>query len=228
MLQDLAYHLSVSTVTVQTLSGDIGLNLFLKMASSPTFLSNIISWAEASSGVPNHQVQYISRDHPANPMNRGALIIVKPSRKAPTHPRLVCIYKDEWTEVQWNTEAKTYAVGARVPQLDEYNTEGLDIQVLVNEELEKTSKEDSTSEAESEEELKEPGASINQQICLAPIDQTLRTSPIETKNDPSLSEATMTTQTTTSVSTAITSSQPATSSSTTTNTTTPQKLHDQL
>ena len=140
----------------------------------------------------------------------------------------MCIYKDEWTKVQWNTETKTYTTGARVLQLDEYDTEGSDVQVLVDEELEKTSKEDSISEAESEEELKEPGASINQQIHLALIDQTLKTSPIETKNDPFLSEATMTTQTTTSVSTAITSSQPATSSSTTTNTTTPQKLHDQL
>ena len=121
-------------------------------------------------------------------------------------------------------EAKTYAVGARVPQLDKYNTKGSDAQVLINEELEKTSEEDSTSKAESKEELKEPGASINQQIHLAPIDQTLKTSPIETKNDP----LTMTTQTTTSVSTAITSSQLATSSSTTTNTTTPQKLHNQL
>ena len=139
----------------------------------------------------------------------------------------MCVYKDEWTEVQWNAEAKTYAVGARVPQLDKYDTKGLDIQVLVDEELEKTSEEDSASEAESKEELKEPGASIDQQIHLAPIDQTLRTSPIETKNNPLLSEATMTTQTTTSISTAITSSQPATSSSTT-NTTTPQKLHNQL
>ena len=139
----------------------------------------------------------------------------------------MCVYKDEWTEVQWNTETKTYAVGARVPQLDEYDTKGSDVQVLVNEELEKTSKEDSTSEAESEEELKEPGTSINQQICLAPIDQTLRTSPVDIKNNPFLSGATMTTQTTTSVSTATTSSQPATSSSTT-NAATPQKLHDQL
>ena len=140
----------------------------------------------------------------------------------------MCIYKDEWTEVQWNAEAKTYTVGARVPQLDEYNTKGSDIQVLANEELEKTSGEDSASEAESKEELKEPGASIDQQICLAPINQTLKTSPIETENHPPLPEATMTTQTTTSASTAITSSQPTTSSTTTTNTTTPQKLHDQL
>ena len=197
------------------------------MASSSAFPSNIISWAEASSGVPNHQVHYIPRDHPANPTNQGVLIIVKPSGKAPTYPRLVCVYKDKWTEVQWNTETKTYAVGARVPQLDEYNTKGSDIQVLVDEELEKTSEEDSTSEAKSEEELKEPGTSINQQICLAPIDQTLRTSPMDIKNNPLLSETTMTTQTTTSISTAITSSQPATSSSTT-NTTTPQKLHGQL
>ena len=131
------------------------------MASSSMFPSNIISWAEASSGVPNHQVCYIPRDHPANPTNQGALIIVKPSRKAPTHPRLVCVYKDKWTEVQWNTEAKTYTVGARVPQLDEYDTEGSDVQVLVNKELEKTSEEDSTSEAKSKEELKEPGTSIN-------------------------------------------------------------------
>ena len=140
----------------------------------------------------------------------------------------MCIYKDEWTKVQWNAETKTYTVGARVLQLNEYNTEGSDIQVLVDKELEKTSKEDSASEAESEEELKEPEASINQQIHLTPIDLTLKTSPIETKNNPFLLGATMTTQTTTSISTAITSTQPATSSSTTTNTTTPQKLHDQL
>ena len=140
----------------------------------------------------------------------------------------MCIYKDEWTKVQWNAETKTYTAGVRVLQLDEYDTEGSDVQVLIDEELEKTSEEDTASEAESEEELKEPGASINQQICLTPIDQTLKTSPIETKNNPLLSEATMTTQTLTSVSTAITSSQPDTSSSTTTNTTTPQRLHDQL
>ena len=139
----------------------------------------------------------------------------------------MCVYKDEWSEVQWNTETKTYTVGARVPQLDEYNTEGSDIQVLIDKELEKTSEEDSASEAESEEELKEPGASINQQICLAPINQTLKTSPIETKNHPLLPETTMTTQTTTSINTAITSTQPTNSKSTTTMTT-PQKLHDQL
>ena len=74
----------------------------------------------------------------------------------------MCIYKDKWSKVQWNTETKTYAVGARVPQLDKYDTEGSDVQVLVDKELEKTSEEDSASEAESEEELKEPGASINQ------------------------------------------------------------------
>ena len=139
----------------------------------------------------------------------------------------MCIYKDEWSEVQWNTETKTYTVGARVPQLDEYNTEGSDIQVLVNEELEKTSEEDSTSEAESKEELKEPGTPVNQQIHLAPINPILKTSPIETKNHSLLSEATMTTQTTTSVSTAITSTQLTNDNSTTT-TTMPQRLHNQL
>ena len=138
----------------------------------------------------------------------------------------MCVYKDEWTEVQWNTETKTYSIGARVPQLDEYDTEGSDVQILADKELEKTSEEGSTSEAESEEELKEPGASINQQIWLAPIDQTLKTSPIETPNNFPLTM--MTTQTTTSVSMAVTSSQPTTNTSTTTNTTTPQKLHDQL
>ena len=56
----------------------------------------------------------------------------------------MCVYKDEWTEVQWNKETKTYTVGARIPQLVEYNTEGSDIQVLVDEELEKTSEEDNT------------------------------------------------------------------------------------
>ena len=63
----------------------------------------------------------------------------------------MCVYKDEWTEVQWNAEAKTYAIGARVPQLDKYDTDGSDVQVLVDKELEKTSEEDSASEAESEE-----------------------------------------------------------------------------
>ena len=62
-----------------------------------------------------------------------------------------------------------YAIGARVPQLDNYNTEWSNVQVLIDEELEKTSKEDSTSEAKSEEELKEPGPSIDQQIHLTPI-----------------------------------------------------------
>ena len=108
------------------------------MACSSNFALNIISWEEASIGVPNHQVCYIPRDHPANPTYQGALVIVKASRRVPTHPRLVCIYNNEWTEVHWNTEAKTYTLGARILQLDEYNTEGSGVQVLVNEELEKT------------------------------------------------------------------------------------------
>ena len=197
------------------------------MASSSNFASNIISWAEASIGVPNHWVCYIPRDHPANPTDRGALVIVKASGKAPTHPRLVCVYNNEWTEVHWNTEAKTYALGARIPQLDEYGTEGSSIQVLVDEELEKTSEEDSTSEAKSEEELKEPGPSIDQQICLTPIAQSLKASPTETKNSPFTSEIAMMTHTATYASTAITSSQPAPSSSSSSNTT-PQQLCDQL
>ena len=45
--------------------------------------------------------------------------------------------------VHWNAETKTYSLGARIPQLDEYNTEGSDIQVLVDKELEKTLEEDS-------------------------------------------------------------------------------------
>ena len=90
----------------------------------------------------------------------------------------MCIYNDEWTEVHWNVEAKTYALGARIPQLDKYNTEGSNIQVLVNKELEKTSKEDSASKAKSEEELKEPGPSIDQQIHLTPIAPSLKASPI--------------------------------------------------
>ena len=89
------------------------------------------------------------------------LIIVKASGKALTHPRLVCVYKDEWSEVHWKAETKIYTIGARIPQLDNYDTEGSDIQVLVDKKLEKTSEEDSTSEAESEEELKEPGPSID-------------------------------------------------------------------
>ena len=71
-----------------------------KTASSSNFASNSISWAEASIGVLNHQVRYILKDHPANLMNQGALVIVKASGKAPTHPRLVCIHNDEWTEVR--------------------------------------------------------------------------------------------------------------------------------
>ena len=139
------------------------------MASSSNFASNSISWAEASIGVPNHQVCYISKDHPANPMNQGALVIIKASRRAPTHPRLVCIYNDEWTEVHWNKETKTYSLRASIPQLDKYDTEGSDVQVLTDKELEKTSEEETASEAESEEELKEPGPSVNQQIHLTPI-----------------------------------------------------------
>ena len=197
------------------------------MASSLKFASNIISWAEAPIGVPNHQVHYIPRDHPANLTDQGALVIVKASGRAPTHPRLVCIYNDKWTEVYWNAKAKTYALGARIPQLDEYDTEGSDIQVLVDKELEKTSKEDSTSEAKSEKELKEPGPSINQQICLTPIAQSLKASLTDTKNSPFTSEAAMTTQTVTYASTAITSSQPTPSSSNN-NGTTPHQLCNQL
>ena len=197
------------------------------MASSSNFALNSISWAEASIGVPNHQVHYISRDHPANPTNWEAFVIVKASGRALTHPRLVCVHNDEWTEVHWNGETKTYSLGASIPQLDEYNTEGSDVQVLIDEELEKTSEEDTTSEAESEEELKEPGPSINQQISLTPIAQSLKASPTDNKNNPLISEASMTMHTATYAGTAITSSQPAMTSSSTSNTT-PQQLHDQL
>ena len=79
-------------------------------------------------------------------------------------------------------------VTVRIPQLDKYDTKGSDVQVLVDKELEKSSEEGSASEAESKEELKEPGTSINQQIRLAPIDQTLRTSPVDIKIIPSYQE----------------------------------------
>ena len=153
-------------------------------------------------------------------------MIVKASAKAPTHPRLVCVYNDKWTKVHWNAEAKTYTLGARIPQLDRYDTEGSNIQVLVNEELEKTFKKDSTSEAESEE-LKEPGPSIDQQICLTPIAQSLKASPTDNKSNPFTSEVSMITHTTTYASMAITSSQLA-PSSTSSNSTTPQQLCNQL
>ena len=104
-------------------------------------------------------------------------MIVKASGRAPTHPRLVCVHNDKWTEVHWNRETKTYSLGASIPQLDKYDTEGSDIQVLIDKELEKTSEEDTMSKAESEEELKEPGPSINQQIHLTPIAQSLKASP---------------------------------------------------
>ena len=97
------------------------------MASSLNFASNSISWAEASIGVPNHQVHYIAKDHPANPTNQGALVIVKASGRAPTHPRLVCVHNDKWTEVHWDKKTKTYSLGASIPQLDKYNTEGSDV-----------------------------------------------------------------------------------------------------
>ena len=137
----------------------------------------------------------------------------------PTHLRLVCVYNNEWIEVHWNAETRTYTLGAKIPQLDEYNTKGSDIQVLVDEELEKTSKEDSTSEAESEEELKEPGPSIDQQIHLTPIAPSLKASLTDTKSNPLTSQTAMTTHTATYASTAITSSEPAPSSSSNSNTT---------
>ena len=40
---------------------------------------------------------------------------------------------------------------------------------------------DSASEVESEEELKEPGSSIDQQIHLTPIAQSLKASPMDVK-----------------------------------------------
>ena len=127
-------------------------------------------------------------------------------------------------------EAKTYTLGARIPQLDKYDTEESDIQILVDEELEKTLEEDSTSEAKSEEELKEPGLSIDQQICLTLIAQSLKASPTDTKqpiNPFLIIEAIMMTHTATQASMAITSSQPAHSSSSS-NSTTPQQLCEQL
>ena len=44
----------------------------------------------------------------------------------------MCVYNNEWIEVHWDTETKTYTLEAEVPQLDEYNTEGSDVQVLVD------------------------------------------------------------------------------------------------
>ena len=132
----------------------------------------------------------------------------------------MCVYKDEWTEVHWDQETKEYSLGATIPQLDEYNTEGSDVQVLIDEEIEKSSGEDSASEAESEEEIKEPGPSIDQQICLTPIAWSLKASPTDNKSNPLTSETTMTTHTATYASTATASSQPA-QSSTSANSTTP-------
>ena len=140
------------------------------------------------------------------------------------------MYKDEWTEVHWNLESKEYSVGATIPQLDEYDPEGSDVQVLINKEIEKSLDKDSASEAESEEELKKPGPSINQQIHLTLIAQSLKASPTDTKQsaNPFLTpEAMMTTHNVTQASTAITSSQPAPSSSNS-NSTTPQQLCGQL
>ena len=93
----------------------------------------------------------------------------------------MCVYKDEWTEVHWNSETKAYSIGATVPQLDKYDTEGSNVQVLIDKEIEKSSEENSTSDKESEEELKEPGPSVNQQIHLTPIAQSLKASPTDTK-----------------------------------------------
>ena len=183
------------------------------MASSSNFASNIISWEEASIGVLNHWVCYITRDHPANLTDWGALVIVAASGRALSQLRLVCIYKNKQTEVLWDAEAKTYSVGARIPQLDEYNTEGFNIQVLIDEELEKTL-----------EELKEPGPSVDQQICPTPIAQSLKASPMDTKQL-STPFTTMMTHTATHASTAITSTQLAPSSF---NSTTPQQLQVQL
>ena len=149
------------------------------------------------------------------------------SGKVPTHPRLVCVYNDEWIEVHWNTETKTYTLGAKIPQLDKCDTKESDIQVLVDKELEKTSKEESASEAKSKEELKEQGPSIDQQIHLTQIAPSLKASPIDTKSNPLTSQITMTTHTATYTSTAIASSEPAPSSSGNSNTT-PQQLCNQL
>ena len=150
------------------------------------------------------------------PYHPSRLVTVAASGKAPSHPRLVCIYKSEWMEVLWNPEDKTYSVGATVPQLDKYDTEGSDVQALVDKELERTSEEDSKSEPESEEELKEPGPLINQQIHLTPIVQSLKASPTNKKPPSPISpRITMMSQTVTQASTAITSTQSALCSTTT-------------
>ena len=108
-----------------------------------------------------------------------------------------------------NAEKKTYTLGVRILQLDEYDTEGSDVQVLIDEESEKTSEEDSISEAEPEEELKEPGPLIDQQIHLTLIAPSLKASPTDTKSNPLTSQTIMTTHTVTYASTAIASSEPA-------------------
>ena len=88
--------------------------------------------------------------------------------------------------MHWNAETKTYSLGSRIPQLDEYDTEGSDVQVLVDKELEKTSDKDDTLEAESKEEIKGPGPLIDQQIWLTPIAQSLKASPTDNKSSPDM------------------------------------------
>ncbi|KAH9980445.1 hypothetical protein BJV74DRAFT_887849 [Russula compacta] len=159
----------------------------------------------ATEGRRNHRVWYISKEHPANPTDRDIQIIITARGKAPTNPKLVCIHDNKWKEVHW-TEGR-YTLGAAVPQLHEYDTEGSEADELLNKELEGPKV---VSDTESDKAVKEIDDTFNK-IKITPVEEKAPTFPIRTLTPlqglptdalpagariPSLSQA-MSTQTTT-------------------------------
>ncbi|KAH9994150.1 hypothetical protein BJV74DRAFT_884272 [Russula compacta] len=59
---------------------------------------------------------------------------VRSKRQSTNQPKLVCIHDNKWKEVHW--DRGQYTIGAAVPQLHEYDTEGSEAVELLNEELE--------------------------------------------------------------------------------------------
>ncbi|KAH9974864.1 hypothetical protein BJV74DRAFT_888900 [Russula compacta] len=186
-------------------------------SSEGTLQTTTLDWVDAVAGRRNHRVRYISKEHPANPTNQDIQIIVTPRGKALTNPKLVCIHNDRWKEVHW--DSGRYTVGAAVPQLHDYDTEGSEADELLDEELEEP---EAVSDTESDEAVKEIDDAFNK-IKITPVEEA-PTFPIRTLTSlqglptdtlpaglriPSLAQA-MSTQTTTA--TAVTT-QPSTTPS---------------
>ena len=97
-------------------------------------------------------------------------------RKLTPSNRQVCIHKDRWTEIIWNKDKECYYTNGLLKRLHDYN---------------ETDSEEESQDSNTEE------PTIDQQIWQAPIDPTLKTSPLITITKLPKSTMTMTTEQTT-------------------------------